>query len=131
MSGLAVFLDATQLRPKHSLPGHEETQIWARITVSSVLPRLAHDARAQTQSTLGSEEGRGEEGWGGKREGEEFGHSMQGDGPHQSEGRLGCTVRTAVDACGGWAVARSEGATGVQEGQGGTREEGRATFRSR
>ena len=45
--------------------------------------------------------------------------------------RLGCTVRTAVDACGGWAVPRSEGATGVQEGQGGRREDGRATCRSR
>ena len=45
--------------------------------------------------------------------------------------RLWRTVRTAVDACGGWAAPRSEEATGGQEGQGGRREEGHATFRSR
>ena len=45
--------------------------------------------------------------------------------------RLWRTVRTAVDACGGWAAPRSEEVTGGQEGQGGRREDGHATFRSR
>jgi hypothetical protein len=45
--------------------------------------------------------------------------------------RLGCKVCTAVDAWRIGAVPRSNEATGVQEGQGGMREEGRATFRSR
>ena len=69
MSGLAVFLDATQLRPTHSLPEHEESQNWAHITASSVLPRLANDARAQKRPALGSGEGRGREG-----ERDEVGH---------------------------------------------------------